>query len=426
MSSFSEETKFDFVAKTAHTVQMIDFLKYKRTIEGPQVMQNYVVEKKQSAQPRPTTEDASKTLKYISRKEKATRLIAKSPVFQQPASVTNELERIPVKSPVQQKITIPEEQMPDTGYEQPFVSDFLMDSPKSDVPQRMTIKMEKLSPEDKLRKEFTVSKTRQLAAQTQVQNDPYYEEKTYVKKNFDLYRHSPEKLSPQKKDVHRTTEENALMESVPGMFGVAKEAIEEGEEELEESFMARLNAKYKSAYLEANAKKQIPKKKIGQGSASGAKLVQEIPFVHDDTLRESHLINSLISPHATDLAHINQRTGLLSGSRDLRSKEGTLQTDQYDVSGTPQKGSSKKQQESRRGRREDTDEAKRRRESPSKRGIPMNQLFDQFEQDFLRMRDQHFEEADREQTEAREQSQMEFGGGSGQKRGVELKKYSVK
>ena len=406
-SEYSEENKDDYIAKTASTVQMMDYLKYKKSIEGPKVIQKHSAVNKSTL----TTDSSAPSLKYISRRDKVARLMGNTLSIPQAVSIGPQLEQLTVKSPGQQKFFLPEEQPREERSEQRFVANNEIETVREESPQKFSIKMERLSPKDRLKEQFNLSKSQLLAYHSNIHNDRHFEEKNFVKKNLDLYRRSPKTVNAQGAEMYDNIEEFPSEMGPPKAFDLSKEPFE-GAEELEESFLARLNEKFKNAYLEVNGPKnirRIPKKR--QQSASGASPDREIAFVSDDMVRGSQLISSLMSPHASDLAQLNQRTGMFSSIKDGHGSPG------FDSS-SPQKRSHRgvfKEQES---------EIRRQKESPSKKGIQMNELFDQFENEFMITRDQQLEEAEREQQQLSEEKfeQQQSVRGSARTRGQEQKR----
>lgn len=403
--SEDEEEKEDYVAKTAHTVQMIDFLKYKRATEGPKITNKTTFNQSFQA---PTGAAAPAGLKYISRRDKVARLMATSPVYTQPLAVATETgHAAPQRSPVQQFLDIPQEQAMQVEQEQQFVTSFEPDVTRGESPQRLTVRMERMSPDDRLREQFSHSKSKQLAQRSNIHNDRTFEEKNFVKKNLNNYSLSPSPQGRQSQyEMYDIAQEVPVERPPPNAFGLSKDA-EDLADDLNDSFVARLNKKFRAAYVEANSRKpgQLPRKKQQQqGGQTGSpqREHREVPFVQDDTIRESQLIASLMSPHTNELTQVNERSGPLSTSvREFRSAENTVSMDQMEtqISSPPRGGSSRRRSPARRVREPDSEA---RKQSPDKRAVQMNDLFAEFDKEFVLKRGQELEEAEKEQTAAQE------------------------
>lgn len=401
---------------------MIDLLNYQKSIEGPNVTRTYSQSTSQQAG---LQGNSGNYLKYITRKEKTERFLSNAKPRAQPFS---DFDQDIFKSIPHQYQPIPEEQYQGPLTEQNFRTNFDEESPKrlsvrmaSRSPKRQEIKAS-MSPKEQTRKlakgqesmsseeqycwspkeqtristkgqartssegqarhkksqpsqetQKELSKTEQLVLSTSIRNDPTFEEKNFVKTNFDAYYRTPERFQGEE-------DERLSGEKVPNAFDLRRDGAAK-DEALNESFIERLNEKYRRAYLEANGLDDASRKNFGKGpSVSGAVIVHEIPFVDDDVARDNRLIARLMAPQIDDLAHVHDRTGPFSEESASRLRESTS----ADQSKSMRKGNMSPTPQLK--------QSKAKKESNEKRRAYVNGLIEFFDQQYIQIRPEKIEE----------------------------------
>ena len=359
---------------------MIDFLKYKKSMEGPKIHQK----SRQTAY----GQGSGEGLKYIPRRDKVARLLVGSTVYNQPASQISELKLVTPQSPQQQAFVIPQEQASQIQ-EQQFITSFEPpQTQKEEAPHHLSVKMEPMSPSNNLKEEFSHSRSQQIAQRTNIHNDPAFEEKNYIKKHIDGYRQASPQYTVSSQHMYDSEDEPQPELPPKNVFTLSQEEMAENEG-LNESFMGRLNDKFNDIYKEVNAKKPAKKRKPHQPSATVISPQREVAFVQEDAIKDSHLISSLMSPHASELNQLNQRSGALSTSvRDFRSRGEEPFATRFS---SPHKDSEQK--------RGSSQQAKERKSRPSRKEMPTNDLFSEFEENFLLTKNQELDEAEKDQEE---------------------------
>lgn len=353
---------------------MIDFLKYKRASEGPKIIQK---SSNNLSTNRQSTIAENTGLKYISRRDKVARLMTKSTVYSQPLAMHTQMSHPTSRSPAQQIMNFPEEQAVEVQQEQRFMTNFeFVEEILPESPQRLSVNMQRTSPEkyqENLRMQHHIQKSR-------INNDPTFEEKNNIKRMMNNYRQSENVLQSLTQQTETDEEDPPIQRPPPDAFRLTED-IGELSEDVNESFIDRLNEKFKNAYDEVNNRRPIVNNQGKQKATHKLLPHPEIPFVQDDTIKDSQLISSLMSPHHDELTQVEQRTGPLAFSvRDVRS-QGSVTTEPFEtLMASPVRESPKKPGINNRN----YEHKAKHKESPKKREVMMNSLFESFDQEFMK------------------------------------------
>ena len=261
----------------------------------------------------------STELKYITKKECAERYLKKSQLYdaQPHLEFTQYSLYHPQGSPNQQTIPVPEELNQESTQEQRFVNEFDTRCSVEGPPVRMPRKPQQQSSKffnasnqfstskenEELIKQFGVSKTQFLTQTTNLINDPEFEEKNFVRRHLDDY------------DQYRPVEEAPRV-------NVFKEGLDRKDlpKDVNDSLLERLYEKFDDIYANTQAKYQSPMQYgVQNNTTSGARVYWEIPYVSDQTLQDSHVIATLLSPHTKTLYEVQKQ-----GNSPQRTKTSEL------------------------------------------------------------------------------------------------------
>ena len=264
-------------------------------------------------------------LKYISRKDKTKRLIESARLCYQ---FINDFDPDAMKIPPHQTQSTPEENHQFEFNEQSFKDIQL----EEESPKQLSVKMDILSPKRQLLKHKPNASARiqSLASPKKSRYETSFDERSFIKKNFDQYSRTSEKSSERSPNktknasLEKTHPNDSQDIELPSVFSVLKAEMSiDADDNLNESFVKRLNEKYQRAYMEANGNSSNRKFEAKQRSASNGFVMRNIPFVDDDTTGRKELITSLMVPQIAHLTYLSQRLGPFSQVENIGEREPT-------------------------------------------------------------------------------------------------------